>query len=150
MAWDGVFLCFDVTDRISMYNIISWVRSSHGRICIIFGPPPSPPFGRDKMERERLTDRTGQWHHAVMGGFVSGQPSVPLVHLVGTKTDLRRRRDGRSSLFWAAPEEASWQAKMAGAHRYIECSALTGEGIHLVVDEAAREAATRSVSREGR
>ena len=26
MRWDAVFLCFDTTDKISLYTILSWVR----------------------------------------------------------------------------------------------------------------------------
>ena len=26
MHWDAVFLCFDITDKISMFTVLQWVR----------------------------------------------------------------------------------------------------------------------------
>ncbi|KAF9778802.1 hypothetical protein IL306_003179 [Fusarium sp. DS 682] len=40
-------------------------------------------------------------------------------------------------------EPANWQATRIGAHRYIECSAATGEGMKEVIDDSAREAMRR-------
>ncbi|KFH48546.1 Rho-related protein-like protein [Hapsidospora chrysogenum ATCC 11550] len=128
MQWDGVFLCFDVMDKVSMFTIISW------------------------------------WRHAVSYGFIAGQTSEPLVHLVGMKKDQRGYDDtaaedvpgrARSTLSLAAyptccvgSAEATWHAKRIGAHRYIECSALTGEGMDAVVEDAGREAVRRAVKTE--
>ena len=44
--------------------------------------------------------------------------------------------------------QALWQAKRIGAHRYLECSALTGEGMEGVFGDVGREAAKRSIIRE--
>ncbi|KAL6855493.1 hypothetical protein ACO1O0_006642 [Amphichorda felina] len=123
MAWDAVFLCFDVTNKVSMYTILSWAF-------------------------------------------------VPLVYLVGMKKDLRaadfmeeqqqqlEEEEGRlgrprTTASLAAyptcsvgPSEAAWQAKRIGAHRYLECSALTGEGTSAVIDDVGREATRRAVERE--
>ncbi|RKL30381.1 hypothetical protein BFJ72_g11494 [Fusarium proliferatum] len=64
IEWDAVFLCFDISDKISMYTIIQW---------------------------------------------------------------------------------ATWQATRIGAHKYIECSAATGEGMKEVIDDSGREAMRRLV-----
>ena len=46
------------------------------------------------------------------------------------------------------PEEAAWQAQRIGADRYLECSALTGEGVKAVVDDLGREVVRRDHERE--
>ncbi|KAI1042445.1 hypothetical protein LB505_004391 [Fusarium chuoi] len=40
---------------------------------------------------------------------------------------------------------ANWQATRIGAHKYIECSAATGEGMKEVIDDSGREAMRRLV-----
>jgi Ras family protein A len=45
-------------------------------------------------------------------------------------------------------EEATWQARRVGADRYLECSALTGEGVKAVVDELGREVVRRLDERD--
>lgn len=96
----------------------------------------------------------------------------PALYLVGTKKDLRHRRAARrfslSGYFYNQPlglsasaqsilastttefvssAQAAWQAKYLQA-RYFECSALSGEGVDLLVEETAAEATRRVVERE--
>ncbi|KAG7420881.1 GTP-binding protein RHO1 [Fusarium oxysporum f. sp. rapae] len=124
IEWDAVFLCFDISDKISMYTIIQW------------------------------------WHHASNQGFTKSANFEPLLYLVGLKKDLRDQcfledhQTGSafsSSGLLAYPtccicsSEANWQATRIGAHKYIECSAVTGEGMKEVIDDSGREAIRRLV-----
>lgn len=71
-------------------------------------------------------------------------PGVPIL-LVGTKSDLRKdeqtvrqltsRQQGMVSV-----ENAQGMAKEVGAVKYLECSALTQEGLKQVFDDAIRAA----------
>ncbi|KAI6781585.1 Ras like [Emericellopsis cladophorae] len=89
------------------------------------------------------------WRCAVHEGFASSSRYPPLLHLVGMKCDKRSVEEGlsdtRTANLAAFPtccvevEEATWQARRIGADRYLECSALTGEGVKSVVDELGRE-----------
>ncbi|KAF5973083.1 GTPase Rho [Fusarium coicis] len=121
---DAVFLCFDISDKISMYTIIQW------------------------------------WHHASSQGFTRSASFAPLLYLVGLKKDLRDQcfledhQTGSafsSSGLLAYPtccicsSEATWQATRIGAHKYIECSAATGEAMKEVIDDSGREAMRRLV-----
>ncbi|KAF5231116.1 hypothetical protein FANTH_13541 [Fusarium anthophilum] len=123
IEWDAVFLCFDISDKISMYTII-------------------------------------QWWHASDQGFTKSASFAPLLYLVGLKKDLRDQcfledhQTGSafsSSGLLAYPtccicsSEANWQATRIGAHKYIECSAATGEGMKEVIDDSGREAMRRLV-----
>ncbi|RKL08372.1 hypothetical protein BFJ71_g1662 [Fusarium oxysporum] len=84
----------------------------------------------------------------------------PLLYLVGLKKDLRDQcfledhQTGSafsSSVLLAYPtccicsSEANWQATRIGAHKYIECSAATGEGMKEVIDDSGRETMRRLV-----
>ncbi|EWG50569.1 hypothetical protein FVEG_09747 [Fusarium verticillioides 7600] len=124
IEWDAVFLCFDISDKISMYTIIQW------------------------------------WHHASSQGFTKSASFAPLLYLIGLKKDLRDQcfledhQTGSafsSSGLLAYPtccicsSEATWQATRIGAHKYIECSAATGEGMKEVIDDSGREAMRRLV-----
>eukprot|EP01115_Flamella_aegyptia_P003319 TRINITY_DN1556_c0_g3_i3.p1 TRINITY_DN1556_c0_g3~~TRINITY_DN1556_c0_g3_i3.p1 ORF type:complete len:200 (+),score=50.67 TRINITY_DN1556_c0_g3_i3:700-1299(+) len=67
-------------------------------------------------------------------------PNVPLI-VVGTKSDLRTdegtleslRKEGKSPI---TEEEAQQMVKDLGALKYLECSALTRQGLKNVFDEA--------------
>ena len=41
-----------------------------------------------------------------------------------------------------------WHARTIKADRYLECSALTGEGVDTLMEEAGLEASRRAVMRE--
>lgn len=67
-------------------------------------------------------------------------PGVPII-LVGTQSDLRRDRATLEKLarFKLSPisvESGRKMAKEIGAVKYVECSALTQEGLKDVFDEA--------------
>ncbi|KAJ3525892.1 hypothetical protein NM208_g11444 [Fusarium decemcellulare] len=91
ITWDAVFLCFDISDKVSMYAIIQW------------------------------------WRHASNNGFAKYEGFQPLLYLVGLKKD------------------ANWHARRIGVHRYLECSAVTGEGMKEVFDDSGREAMRRAL-----
>ncbi|KAK0388193.1 hypothetical protein NLU13_4438 [Sarocladium strictum] len=121
MRWDAVFLCFDVTDKVSMYTITSW------------------------------------WHHAVENGFTAAREVMPILHLVGTKKDLRQagtvegisRTQTASSLrsiasCYVCPVDAVCHAERIGAS-YNEVSALTGEGLEEMIEATGKLAVERIV-----
>jgi len=71
-------------------------------------------------------------------------PGVPLV-LVGTKSDLRDDQEQISQLqakglLMVTKQAAEQMAGEIGAAKYLECSALTQEGLKAVFDEAIRAA----------
>jgi len=71
-------------------------------------------------------------------------PGVPII-LVGTKSDLRSDQGMISSLqakglHIVTLEEAEKRRQEIGAGKYLECSALTQEGLKNVFDEAIRAA----------
>ena len=69
-------------------------------------------------------------------------PGVPLI-LVGTKSDMRNDQAmaaqlASKGLRVVSMEEAQGRAREIGAVAYMECSALTQEGLKTVFDEAIR------------
>eukprot|EP00298_Acanthocystis_sp_HF-20_P014104 c20637_g1_i1.p1 GENE.c20637_g1_i1~~c20637_g1_i1.p1 ORF type:complete len:193 (-),score=91.50 c20637_g1_i1:175-753(-) len=76
-------------------------------------------------------------------------PGTPII-LVGTKSDLRNdskmidnlRSKGQAMV---TKEEAESMAKSIGAVRFLECSALSQEGLKTVFDEAIRAVLTPKV-----
>ncbi|KAJ3470067.1 hypothetical protein MRS44_000166 [Fusarium solani] len=127
ISWDAVFLCFNISDKVSMYTIMQW------------------------------------WYHASHDAFAKTETFQPLLYLVGLKKDLRDQcfledhRTGSAlspSGLMAYPtccvcsSEANWQAKRIGAHRYLECSAATGQGMREVFEDSTREAARRALGEQ--
>jgi len=90
-------------------------------------------------------------------------PTVPII-LVGTQTDLRpvdaadasppTRQRGPATAFdtvtTVGRERGAKMAKKIGAHSYVECSALSGEGLANVFVEAAKAALNAAASRRRR
>ncbi|KAL7794219.1 hypothetical protein V8C37DRAFT_401521 [Trichoderma ceciliae] len=124
VQWDAIFLCFDIKEKTTLHTILQW------------------------------------WHDAVQGGFLGQQQSEVLLHLVGLKKDVRAKcldEDHRipgpfdAQAFvpfptcCVAPSDAAWHARRIGAHRYLECSAMTGEGLDVMLEEAGQEATRRAV-----
>jgi len=71
-------------------------------------------------------------------------PDVPII-LVGTKSDLRNDQNmtqqlASKGLRMVSVDEASNRAREIGAVTYMECSALTQDGLKNVFDEAIRAA----------
>jgi len=71
-------------------------------------------------------------------------PDVPII-LVGTKADLRNDSSmiqtlQTKGLHIVTPEESASRQREIGAVAYLECSALTQEGLKTVFDEAIRAA----------
>ncbi|CCK73036.1 Rho family GTPase RHO2 KNAG_0M01830 [Huiozyma naganishii CBS 8797] len=60
-------------------------------------------------------------------------PDAPIV-LVGLKNDLRNNVDAKL----VSPQMAEQVARAIGAKKYMECSALTGEGVDDVFEVATR------------
>ena len=105
---------------------LSYPQTDVFLICFSIASPPS--FDNVK----------GKWfpeieHHA---------PNVPII-LVGTKLDLREDKRTVEGLRQRRMDPVSYEqgiavAKEIGAHRYLECSALTQRGLKSVFDEAIR------------
>jgi len=79
-------------------------------------------------------------------------PGVPLL-LVGTKSDLRKDSATEKQLKsrnqeMVTNDKAEGMAKEVGATRYLECSALTQEGLKQVFDDAIRAAMTKPNSKK--
>jgi len=71
-------------------------------------------------------------------------PGVPII-LVGTKSDLRNDANmaqqlAAKGLKMVSHDEVAQRAREIGAVAYLECSALTQEGLKAVFDEAIRAA----------
>lgn len=69
---------------------------------------------------------------------------MPII-LVGLKKDLRddpeaREEMRKKSLPFVMPQHAEVISKQIGARKYLECSALTGEGVDDVFEAATRAA----------
>jgi len=67
----------------------------------------------------------------------------PPILLVGTKSDLRSKQSAIESLKVAGEEPVTYDMGVAmkqeiGAYKYLECSALTQEGLASVFEEAIR------------
>ncbi|KAL6901212.1 hypothetical protein GGI43DRAFT_383551 [Trichoderma evansii] len=122
--WDAIFLCFDIQQKPTMHTILQW------------------------------------WHEAVQGGFLAKQHTEVLLHLVGLKKDARDRcKDPRHRVpcpfdsddfvpyptCCVIPSDAAWHARRIRAHRYLECSAMTGEGVDAMLEDAARESTKRAI-----
>lgn len=77
---------------------------------------------------------------------------VPII-LVGTKSDLRHDSNmhatlAAKNLSIVTKEQAEARAREIGAKMYMECSALTQEGLKNVFDEAIRAALTKPKPRK--
>ncbi|PVF94910.1 GTP-binding protein rhoA [Serendipita vermifera] len=64
-------------------------------------------------------------------------PQVPVI-LVGCKKDLREPSPVIISDRFVSEEEGHQMARTIGAFKYMECSSKTGEGVDLILNEAAR------------
>jgi len=76
-------------------------------------------------------------------------PGVPII-LVGTKSDLRNdpnmaQQLATKGLRMVSVDEAQQRMREIGAVAYMECSALTQEGLKAVFDEAIRAALNKKV-----
>ncbi|RDA94621.1 hypothetical protein CP533_2481 [Ophiocordyceps camponoti-saundersi (nom. inval.)] len=120
VVWHGIFLCFDIGHKVSMMTIVQW------------------------------------WIHARARGFnLSTQVFLPLVLLVGNKSDLREAcpggtancPSGHSHSCCVTVSEGTAMAVSIRADRYVECSAFTGEGMDMVLDETACEATRLHIAR---
>ena len=80
-------------------------------------------------------------------------PTVPIL-LVGTKKDLRNDPDvheelSKRKLKPVSKEDARLVAERTKCYTYIECSALTREGVREVFDTAAKAALLRRKNESG-
>jgi Ras-related C3 botulinum toxin substrate 1 len=83
---------------------------------------------------------------------IKHRPTVPTL-LIGTKSDLRSDSDtlarlADKRLTPIASEQGDRLAKEIGAHRYVECSARTQNGLNNVFDEAIRVVLNPPVSKK--
>ncbi|RFU80406.1 rho type ras-like gtpase [Trichoderma arundinaceum] len=146
VQWDAIFLCFDIKEKITLHTILQWVGAVIEMLMIAASTAPANKYR--------------QWHGAVQGGFLGQQQNEVLLHLVGLKKDIRAKCldedhripgpfDSQSFVPFptccVAPSDAAWHARRIGAHRYLECSAMTGEGMEVMLEEAGQEATRRAV-----
>jgi len=87
---------------------------------------------------ESFDNVTNKWHKEI----TEHAPDAPII-LVGTKLDLRSKPEAIQSLKDNGQEPISLKkgeelAKKLGAKRYLECSALTQEGLAKVFEEAVK------------
>jgi len=77
-------------------------------------------------------------------------PGVPII-LVGTKSDLRDNHEAQKSLKEkpVSKDDGKHLAKDIKAHKYMECSALTQEGLADVFEEAVRVVIFPNKSKDG-
>ncbi|KAJ6782208.1 hypothetical protein PWT90_06714 [Aphanocladium album] len=132
-------------------------------------------YGEEEKEitlvsAERSSTVVEPWKFTAENLFSKSKTLPPALYLVGTKKDLRHRSASRrfslgyyyynqqllpasasvQSVMAAtcvSSAQAMWQAKYLKA-RYFECSALTGEGVDLLVEETAAEATRAVVEKE--
>jgi len=84
-------------------------------------------------------------------------PGVPIL-LVGTKSDLRKddgtakqlAQRGQKMVPLEGDKGAKAMANTVGATKYLECSALTQEGLKQVFDDAIRAAMTPAKKKRGK
>jgi len=79
-------------------------------------------------------------------------PGVPIL-LVGTKSDLRKDSQTQKQLAsrgtnMVTAEHAAGMSKDVGATKYLECSALTQEGLKQVFDDAIRAAMNKPTKKK--
>lgn len=98
--------------------------------------------------RESFLDVTRRWYPEIMA-FCSA-PRVPIL-LVGCKADLRDNDTGMGlSAKSVTSEEGHATAAAIGAVKYMECSALLGQGTREVILEAAKIAESWTPPPHGR
>ncbi|ELR21889.1 GTPase cRac1B, putative [Acanthamoeba castellanii str. Neff] len=105
---------------------LSYPQTDVFLICFSVTSPPSYENARNKWNAEIM-------HHC---------PTAPKL-LIGTKTDLRSDADTITRLADKhmqpiQAEQGERLAKEIGAHKYVECSARTQQGLKNVFDEAIR------------
>ncbi|KAH8556127.1 Rho2 GTPase [Umbelopsis sp. PMI_123] len=83
--------------------------------------------------KDSLENVTAEWIEEVNREC----PGVPII-LVGLKKDLRPQDAGSNDDRYVHPREAEIVASNIGARSYVECSALTGEGVQKVFNIATR------------
>ncbi|KAM9511138.1 ras homolog gene family, member Gd isoform 1-T4 [Salvelinus alpinus] len=131
MTVDGRIISLNLWDTAGQeeydrLRTLSYPQSNVFVICFSIGSPSSHANVRHKWHSEVS-------HHC---------PSVPIL-LVGTKSDLRN--DGETvkklkeqGLAPITKQQGNSIAKQIGAMKYMECSALTQEGVREVFTEAVR------------
>ncbi|KAI5456540.1 P-loop containing nucleoside triphosphate hydrolase protein, partial [Mariannaea sp. PMI_226] len=123
LAWDAIFLCFDISDKVSMYTIVQWWHhaSSHG-----FGRSGSfePMLYLLGMKKD-MRDQCFLGDHREGAAYTSNLLAFPTCCVCAS--------------------EASWHAERIGAYDYIECSAASGEGMEEVFDDIAQKAMKRAL-----
>jgi len=90
------------------------------------------------ISRNSFTNVKSKWYPEIEHHC----PGTPII-LVGTKSDLRDDKDMCQKLAgkgqtMVSREDAEAQAKEINAWRYMECSALTQDGLKEVFDESIR------------
>ncbi|KAM3432728.1 hypothetical protein MY4824_006363 [Beauveria thailandica] len=131
--WDNIFLCFDISDPSSLQAIVAWWKFTAERL--FSNAKPIPPTLRLLGTKKDLRHRSASLRRFSLGYYYHQLPlSASTQSVIAASTCV-------------SSAQAAWQAKHIKA-KYHECSALTGEGCELLVEEAAEEATRRIVERE--
>ncbi|TFA98642.1 hypothetical protein CCMA1212_009456 [Trichoderma ghanense] len=123
VQWDCIFLCFDIKEKQSLRTVVQW------------------------------------WAGAVNRGFLNQQENEVLVQLVGLKKDVREQCTDathrvrlidhpNAALFptcCVLPTEGMFLYRQLRCWRYVECSAATGEGMDVLLEQAGQEATRRAI-----
>ncbi|KGQ10126.1 Rho-related GTP-binding protein RhoE [Beauveria bassiana D1-5] len=131
--WDIIFLCFDISDHSSLQAIVAWWKFTAERL--FSGSKSLPPTLRLLGTKKDLRHRGASLRRFSLGYYYHQLPlSASTQSVIAASACV-------------SSAQAAWQAKHIKA-KYYECSALTGEGCELLVEEAAEEATRRIVERE--
>ena len=93
------------------------------------------------VDEQSLMNIKEMWIPEVM----EHRPGVPVI-LVGNKADLHKSAE--VAVLTSTEEEAGQLAREVGALKYLECSALTQEGLKNVFDEAIRAGVKKPTRRK--
>lgn len=95
-------------------------------------------------DRSSLSALRTEWKDTVERHF-NYNDNIPVI-VLGLKRDLRREDDPESVF----PHEGAVTAQAMRCDKYCECSALTGELVHLVFKDIAETAAMTTTEAGGR
>ncbi|KAK4088549.1 hypothetical protein Purlil1_7100 [Purpureocillium lilacinum] len=145
-CFDAVFLCFDVQDRLSMRNIVTWWTHARTRAFTKESPfqmgfdPLLHLVGLKKDLRLNMPAGMNEAH------FVDTTDVSSFLHLLSLRSAMALQKPS----WGGGGDDEDAAATSINAHRYIECSAKTHEAMDALFDDAGREATRRYVARATR
>jgi Ras homolog gene family, member A len=97
----------------------------------------------DIDNRSSLENVRTSWRKDVYTHYSQEEPRMPIM-LLGLKRDLRKEEKG---MIW--PQECYRIGQEMRCDRYAECSAVTGELMHVLFEDIARVAAKTTTIEDG-